>query len=645
MKDVSIKMPKQLEFQFMKSTFAERWRNIWVVDFEYSNIGGSLVPSSVAIKNISPHLKEQQTKFTCFRDKNGKFIKPTENPFEDGYEGKHSGGPFYVNSLDLFVGYTWEAESTVFEELGWDHPMHIIDMYVEIKNFWNGYSNKFKSHSLRDVVDHLGIEHNYLPEDKSNLRQRLGNDTIDWSSTEERKNVERYNIEDVEVTAKLFQYWQPIMTNFDRSEQFETGYWEQALSRGLDADIVGQIDRKGYPIDVAAWDATMRALPDIKQAVIEKAHASSNCFPGGAFSNERFRALLEDKNLISYFPRTVSGKIKTDQEALRTYEDIEEIKLIKEALYIKNATKLNDLPIDRRDNRAKTNFWIFGAKTGRATPSTSKHILNMAGCFRPFVRATDEASLVTIDYEQQEFGIAAKLSEDPEMLKAYWSKDPYLTLGKQAGVIPQDAEGKDHPKRAVFKTVCLMTQYGAGAASMASNMKGSIEEAEMALQHHQRVFHIFWQNQEKVMDKFLMDSRLILSDGFNLKIEPGSTFREFGNHRGYSENTLRNWPIQSSGCQIMRKALQRLYRRECSLPIGIMHDEFIFENIMVIDEDFHQHQIDKWTTEIVEAANDIIGMPLKTEAKIIKPGERFPVKHEKDMELFKLFAEIAGFNV
>ena len=34
MKDVSIKMPKQLEFQFMKSTFAEMWRNIWVVDFE-----------------------------------------------------------------------------------------------------------------------------------------------------------------------------------------------------------------------------------------------------------------------------------------------------------------------------------------------------------------------------------------------------------------------------------------------------------------------------------------------------------------------------------------------------------------------------------------------------------------------------------
>ena len=640
-----VEIPEQLEFNFPKHKFSDRFDNVWVMDFEYSNIGGSLVPSSVAIKNISSHLPpdDQETICTIFRDEEGRFIPP-DNPFEDGWQFKK--GKFCLDPKDLFIGFSWEAESQVFEELEWAHPMHIIDVQVEVKNNWNGYTNSFQSFSLKDVAEKLNIEHNYLPDDKGNLRKRLGEDTINWSSKAEREAVKRYNIEDVEVTAKLFKHWENAMCNIHgRDELYKQDYWSKALSRGLDADIVGQIDRKGYPIDVDAWEKTMKALPDIKAAVIHKAHIETYCFPGGNFSSANFKSLLEDKKLITYFPRTANGKLKIDQETLRSYEDIDGIKLIKEALYLKNATKLNDLPIDPRDNRAKTMFWMFSAKTGRAAPSTSKHILNMAGCFRPFIKATDKASIVTIDYEQQEFGIAAKLTEDPEMIKAYWTEDPYSTLGKQAGIIPKDAKGKDHPKRQAFKTVCLMTQYGAGVQSMARDMKASIEEAEMALQHHQRVFHKFWENQEKFTDKFLMDGHLALSDGYNLKIEPGSTFRQHGNTKGYTVNTLKNWPIQATGCQIMRRALQRLNERDLELPIGIMHDEFIFENMWTVRNEFHQYHIDEWEKELVEAANDIIGMPLKVETKVIPQGHRFPVKHDKDMELFKLFAEVAGFNV
>ena len=53
-----VEIPEQLEFNFPKHKFSDRFDNVWVMDFEYSNIGGSLVPSSVAIKNISSHLHE-----------------------------------------------------------------------------------------------------------------------------------------------------------------------------------------------------------------------------------------------------------------------------------------------------------------------------------------------------------------------------------------------------------------------------------------------------------------------------------------------------------------------------------------------------------------------------------------------------------
>jgi DNA polymerase-1 len=42
-----------------------------------------------------------------------------------------------------------------------------------------------------------------------------------------------------------------------------------------------------------------------------------------------------------------------------------------------------------------------------------------------------------IDWQQQEFGIAAALSGDPLMLAAYRSGDPYLKVARQSGRFPK----------------------------------------------------------------------------------------------------------------------------------------------------------------------------------------------------------------
>jgi len=49
-----------------------------------------------------------------------------------------------------------------------------------------------------------------------------------------------------------------------------------------------------------------------------------------------------------------------------------------------------------------------------------------------------------IDWQQQEFGIAAALSGDPLMMDAYRSGDPYLAFAKQAGATPADATKATH---------------------------------------------------------------------------------------------------------------------------------------------------------------------------------------------------------
>ena len=60
-----------------------------------------------------------------------------------------------------------------------------------------------------------------------------------------------------------------------------------------------------------------------------------------------------------------------------------------------------------------------------------------------------------MDWEQQEFGIAAALSGDPLMMEAYRSGDPYLAFAKQAGAVPADATKATHKAvREQYKAWC-----------------------------------------------------------------------------------------------------------------------------------------------------------------------------------------------
>jgi DNA polymerase I-like protein with 3'-5' exonuclease and polymerase domains len=619
-------MPKQLELPFMPGKFRERFQNVFVIDFEYANIGGSIIPTSVAIKNLAT--KDQATTFTMLRDEEG-------NPLENII------CPWDTEATNLFIVWFAEAECSVFEELGWPQPEAIIDLYIEVRNFWNGV-DKFKRFDLKSVAETLRIQHNYKEDDKSNLRERLGNDAIAWTCTEEMESIERYNIEDVEVTAKLYEWWEHAMDNLHVYQEAESHYWNQALTRGRVASIAAQMGRQGYPIDTDAWHKFLDKFPEILKEVLNAANNKTGCFPGGdKFNHKKFAELVTELNLFDYWPKTANGALMTDQETLRIYEDIPEIKIIKEALYLKNATKLSSLPLDF-DGRAKAFLSFFKAKTGRAAPSTSMHILNFAQCFRPFIKS-DEGYIVTIDFEQQEFLIGAVLSDDGNMIAAYDSGDPYLSLGIQARIIPEDGT-KKHPKRGIFKTVCLMTQYGAGVEKICSNMKSSIEEAEMALQHHQRVFNKFWDWQEEHVDHILYKGEISLSDGWSFKLPKGQTFRPWGETKGYSVNTLKNWVVQSTGAQILRTALVDL-AKEGIIPIGTMHDEIIFYFPKLIFEHLEgDKHIKKCSDIMIEAARKC-GIPgMRTEINIINPGERFPTKDEADMELFKLFAKGAGFD-
>ena len=60
------------------------------------------------------------------------------------------------------------------------------------------------------------------------------------------------------------------------------------------------------------------------------------------------------------------------------------------------------------------------------------------------IKPTEGKVLAYVDYAQQELFIAAVLSNDPNMIEAHTSGDPYLAFAKLAGVVPEDATKETH---------------------------------------------------------------------------------------------------------------------------------------------------------------------------------------------------------
>jgi len=604
---------------------------IIVWDFEFANIGGAIYPTSLAYKNILE--PKSKTKFLWLRDWQGKVVKKDI--------------PFDREDNILFVSFFGEAEWSCFKELGWERDKNTdhIDLFPEIKILKNGLWSAF---SLGEVAKKLGFKAEYLEDDKTNLRERLGNDLV---GDDEKDNVERYNKVDVEVTEQLFFY---VIHHYQELSHRRKHIFYDALQRGQITRVAADISRRGYPIDVEAWDAFIAKFDDVINNILIKAHEETGCFPirenhkleGRKFDQQAFTQLVH-KLGIDNWPTTDQGAYMTDRDTLRRFERYAEIKVIKEALNLRNSTKLKDLPIDRRDGRAKTYCSFFGTKTGRATPSTSRHLPNMPPCFTPFMIPRYKKPIVKIDYEQQEFIIAAVLSDDENMIEAYESGDPYLELGKRTQVIPQQAN-KSHHKRQMYKTVCLMTLFGAGTKAMAIDMNEPIEVAEKALQDHQRTFKKFWQWQQEYLDRFMLDGTSTISSGWTLQIPEGSTFRKFGETKGYSENTLKNFPMQATGAAILYKAIQFTKNVPGVRIIGTMHDEIIFE----VDEDWNSQENGLPNKDTIKelqalmelASEEVLGYAIRTEASIHTSESRMPPKSKKDLELFKFICEQCGIG-
>jgi DNA polymerase I-like protein with 3'-5' exonuclease and polymerase domains len=183
---------------------------------------------------------------------------------------------------------------------------------------------------------------------------------------------------------------------------------------------------------------------------------------------------------------------------------------------------------------------------------------------RGLIKPIPGYAVAYVDWQQQEFGIAAALSGDEAMQAAYRSGDPYLAFAKQAHAVPADATKATHgQQRELFKQCTLAVQYGMEADGLALRIRQPRAFARELLLAHHTTYRLFWRWSDAALDTAMLTGSLHTVFGWRV-------------HIGEKPNprSLRNFPMQANGAEMMRLAACLATERgvEVCAPV---HDAFL----------------------------------------------------------------------
>jgi hypothetical protein len=381
----------------------------------------------------------------------------------------------------------------------------------------------------------------------------------------------------------------------------------RALMRGQYMKAVAKMQTIGVPLDTEARIILNNYWTKIQDDLIDEVDAEYGVFEGRTFKRDRFAAYLIRNNIP--WPRHPSGALNLDDDTFREIaRSNPKIAPLRELRVALGQMYLSDLAVGA-DGRNRCVLNAFHARTSRNQPSNSRFIFGPSVWLRGLIRPEPGRGLAYIDWSQQEFGIAAALSGDPNMLAAYESGDPYLAFAKQAGAVPAHAIRGSHPfERDRFKACALAVQYGMGEASLASRIGQPIAQARELLKLHRQVYRRFWGWSDAVVDHAMLHGKLWTAFGWTVHTARPANPRFF-----------RNFPMQANGAEMLRIACCLALDRGVRVCAPV-HDAILIE--APLDE------LDAAIVTAQQAMSDasaavLAGFRLGSEAKIIRFPKRY----------------------
>jgi DNA polymerase-1 len=217
--------------------------------------------------------------------------------------------------------------------------------------------------------------------------------------------------------------------------------------------------------------------------------------------------------------------------------------------------------------------------------------------------------LAYIDWSAQEVHIGARLSQDPAMIAAVESGDPYLSFAKMAGLAPAEATKQTHGAiRDRCKTVVLGTVYGMGEQTLAYRIGGHVLEAAELLRRIKHTWPVYFEWCRDNQARAQLTGRMETVYGWPLNVTEMQ-----------KPNSLLNFPMQANGAEMLRVACMLATEAGISVCAPV-HDAVLIE--APLDE--LDATIAETIAHMEAAAIAVIGavVPANVE-QVIRPGQRF----------------------
>jgi hypothetical protein len=529
--------------------------------------------------------------------------------------------PYHLDADALFVGYMLTAEFGFHRAKGWGEPARALDAYVEFRHFVN--DGALKSSDREKGFFSLAGALRYFCEDeldvvhKKDMRDRILEGPP--FTAEERQKILEYCENDVRALARLVPHITPTIRSLPH-----------ALFRGKVQWAMAGGERRGVPTDLPRLTKIRNRWPDMQLDLVRETDRPFGCYEivdgKPHWRKELFEALVKRTGMS--WPRHESGALderdQTFREMAGKYPFIEPLR---ELRYSMSKLKLNDLSVGS-DARNRCLLGAYGTKTARNAPSNSKYIFGPAKWIRFLIAPEPGRALIHRDYQQQEVRIAAVLSGDAALLAACESGDVYLGIARQLGFLSDAmSAGEVEAVRGLFKTVVLGIQYGLGAGSLAVRTGLSFYEAAEILARLRARFRAFEAYTQQVLDHAGLNLEISTPYGWTMQCPPGINPR-----------TVRNFPIQSTGSEILHVLCVLAERRGLEL-VAPVHDAVMIEAPAQNADDVSA-ELDRAMREA--AAVVLRGYELSTDVQLIRPGQRYYDKRGATMweTVTKLLAKL-----
>jgi hypothetical protein len=551
------------------------FRAIVPIDFEF-DFGGHASPEEAGRSGERP----RPTCMVAKELKSGQTWRRRRGEFD-------STPPFSTDASTLFVAYYASAELGCFRALGWPTPARILDLFTEFRSLTNGLTTP-AGNGLVGALIHFNLDTIGTLE-KDTLRARILRgepccpEFLDYCTTD---------------TNALERLLPAMLPGIDLP---------RALLRGRYMAAAAAMEFNGVPIDVPTLTALRRHWHDIQDQLIRAIDVDYGVFEERTFKVDRFEKFLADQGIP--WPRLESGALDLSRDTFRqmakSYRVIAPLYELRHAL---SEMRLHDLAVGS-DGRNRTILSAFRARTGRNQPSNTKFIFGPSVWLRGLIKPPPGHAIAYVDWVNQEFGIAAKLSGDEMMIAAYLTGDPYIAFGKQCGKLPHDATKASHPDtRQLLKQCVLGIQYGMEAKTLAFRIDQPEIVARELLHAYRDTYRKFWKWSDAAVDHAMLFGTL--HTVFGWRVHVGEQF---------NPRSLQNFPMQANGAEMLRLACCLATERGIEICAPIHDAILICAPIDRIDDD-----VAKLREAMNEASRGVLdGFELRTDVRVVKYPDRF----------------------